>query len=77
MVCEGGTTHAGQEDTRLGPGAHRCLRCFCSKISVEVATLDVLSALKRPFQRDLGVLSRTPAVELYPEVVSLRTPYGG
>jgi hypothetical protein len=36
----------------LGPGAHWCLRCLRSKILVEVATLDVLLTLTRPFQRD-------------------------
>jgi hypothetical protein len=45
MVCEGGAAHTGQGDTRLGPGTHWCLRCFRSEISIEVATLDVLSAL--------------------------------
>jgi hypothetical protein len=77
MVCEGGAAHAGQGDTRLGPGAYWCLQRFRSEISVEVATLDVLSAFTHPFQRDLGVLSRTPTVELCPEVVGLCTPYGG
>jgi hypothetical protein len=77
MVCEGGAAHAGQGDTRLGPGAHWCLRCFRSEISVEVVTLDVLSALTRPFQRDPGILSRMPTVELCPEVAGLCTPYGG
>jgi hypothetical protein len=55
MVSEGGAAHAGQRDTRLGPGAHWSLRCLRSEISVEVATLNVLSALTRPFQRDPGV----------------------
>jgi hypothetical protein len=36
-----------------------------------------LSALMRPFQRDPGVFSRTPTVELCPEVIGLCTPYGG
>jgi hypothetical protein len=77
MVREGGATHAGQGDTRLGPGAHWCLRRCRSKILIEVAALDVLAAFTRPFQRDPGVLSCTPAVEFCPEVVSLWTPYGG
>jgi hypothetical protein len=76
MVCEGGAAHAGQGVTRLGPGAHWCLQCCRSKVLIEVAALDVLVALARPFQGDPGVLSRTPAVELYPEVISLCTPYG-
>jgi hypothetical protein len=69
--------HADQGDTRLGPGAHWCLRCLRSEISVEVVTLNVLTALTLPFQRDPGVFSRTPTVELRPEVVGLCTPYGG
>jgi hypothetical protein len=64
MVSEGDAAHVGQGDTRLGPGAHWCLRCLRSEILVEVATLDVLSALTRPFQRDPVVFSRTPTVEL-------------
>jgi hypothetical protein len=74
---QGGAAHAGQGDTRLGPGAHWCLRCLRIEISVEVATLDILSELTRPFQRDPGVFSRTPTVELRPKVVGLCTPYGG
>jgi hypothetical protein len=77
MVRKGGAAHASQGDSRLGPGAHWCLWCFRSEISVEVASLDVLSALPRPFQRDLGVLSHTHTVELCAEVVGLCTPYGG
>jgi hypothetical protein len=58
----------------LGLGAHRCLRCNHSKILIEVASIDVLGALARPFQRDPGILSRTPAVEFCPEVVGLHAP---
>jgi hypothetical protein len=60
MVSEGGAAHAGQGDTRLGPGAHWCLRCLRSEISVEVATLDVLSVLTRPFQRDPSGRASSP-----------------
>jgi hypothetical protein len=66
MVYEGGAAHAGQGDTRLGPGTHWCLRCLCDEVSIEIATLNVLTALTRPFQRDLGVFSRTSTVELRP-----------
>ena len=52
MIRKSGAAHAGQGDTRLGPGAHWCLWCLCGEISVEVATLNVLTALTRPFQRD-------------------------
>jgi hypothetical protein len=77
MICESGTAHAGQGDTHLGPGAHWCLRCCRSEILVEVATLDILSALTRPLQRNPGIFPRTPAVEFYLEVVGLCSPYGG
>jgi hypothetical protein len=59
----------------LGPGAHWCLRCNHSEVLIEVATIDVLAVLARPFQRDPGILSHTPAVELCSEVVGLCTPY--
>jgi hypothetical protein len=75
MICGGGATHTGQGDTRLGPGAHWCLRCNRSEVLIEVATTDVLVALARPFQRDPGILSRTPAVELCLEIIGLCAPY--
>jgi hypothetical protein len=75
MIRESGAAHAGQGDTRLGPGAHWGLRCYRSEFLIEVAALDVLGALARPFQRDLGVLCRVPAVEFGPEVVGLYAPY--
>jgi hypothetical protein len=71
MIRESGAAHAGQWDSRLRPGAHCGLRCYRNKVLVEVATLNVLSALTRPFQRNPGVLSRTPPVEFGPEVVGL------
>ena len=75
MVRVSGAAHAGYGDTHLGPGAHRCLWCNCSEVLVEVATIYVLAALVHYFQRDPGILSRTPAVELGPEVVGLCAPY--
>jgi hypothetical protein len=75
MIRESGAAHAGQGDTRLGLGAHWGLRCYRSEVLIEVAALDFLVALARPFQRDPGVLSRAPAVEFGPEVVGLCTPY--
>jgi hypothetical protein len=39
------------------------------------ATLEVLSVLPRPLQRDSSILARTPAVELYLQVVGLCTPH--
>jgi hypothetical protein len=66
MIRKSGTAHTGQGDTRLGPGAHRCLRCNRSENLIEVATIDVLVALVCPFQRDPGILSCMPAVEFCP-----------
>jgi hypothetical protein len=66
MIRERGAAHAGQRDTRQDPGAHWGLRCYHSEVIIEVATLDVLSAFTRPFQRDTGILTRTPAVEFCP-----------
>jgi hypothetical protein len=77
MIRERGAAHAGQWDTRLDPGTRWGLRCYRSKILIEVATLNVSSALPRPLQGDPGILSRTPAVELCPEVVGLCTPHRG
>jgi hypothetical protein len=48
MIRESDAAHAGQGDTRLGPGAHLGLRCYRSEVLIEVATLDVLPALVRP-----------------------------
>jgi hypothetical protein len=75
MIRESGAAHAGQGDARLGPGVHWCLRCNRSEVLIEVATIDVLATLARPFQRDPGILSRTPAIEFCPEVVGLCAPY--
>jgi hypothetical protein len=95
MIRESSATYAGQGDTRLGPGAHWCLRCYRSKVLIEVVALDVLAVLTRPLQRDSsviptlevlsalprplqrypGVLTRTPAIELCPEVVGLCAPH--
>jgi hypothetical protein len=71
MIRESSAAHAGQGDTRLGPGAHWGLRCYRNEVLIEVAALSVLVALAHPFQRDLGVLSHAPAVEFCPEVVGL------
>jgi hypothetical protein len=69
MIRESGAAHASQWDTRLEPGAHWGLWCYHSKVLIEVATLDVLPALSRPFQRDAGILACTPAVEFCPQVI--------
>jgi hypothetical protein len=75
MIRKNGTAHTGEGDTRLGPGAHWCLRSNRSEVLIEVVTIKVLAVLACPFQGYLGVLSRTPAVELCVEVVGLCTPY--
>jgi hypothetical protein len=77
MVRERGATYAGQWDTRLDPSTRCGLRCYRSKILIEVVTPDVSSTLLRPLQGDPGILSRTPAVELCPEVIGLCTPRRG
>jgi hypothetical protein len=41
MIRECEEAHAGQGNTRLEPGAHWGLRCYRSKVLIEVATLDV------------------------------------
>jgi hypothetical protein len=56
-------------------GCHWRLRCNRSEVLIEVATINVLAALVRPFQRDPGILSHTPVVEFCPKVVGLRTLY--
>jgi hypothetical protein len=43
--------------------------------ATEITSIDVLAALARPFQGYPSVLSCTPAVEFYPEVVGLCAPY--
>jgi hypothetical protein len=75
MICKGGAAHTAQGDTHLGLGAHLCLRHNRSEILIEVATIDVLAALPRPFQGYSGVLSRTPVVELCPDVIGLCAPH--
>jgi hypothetical protein len=77
MVRERGIAHAGQWDTRLDPGACWGLRCYRSKILIEVATLNVSLVLPCPLQGDPGILSRTLAVEVCLEVVGLCTPHRG
>ena len=56
MIRKGGAAHTGQGDTRLGPGAHWCLRCYHNKVLIEVATLNVLAVLTRPLQRDSSII---------------------
>jgi hypothetical protein len=50
MIRKSGAAHTGQRDTRLGPGAHWCLRCNRSEVLIEVAAIDVLAELADPFQ---------------------------
>jgi hypothetical protein len=69
MIRQCGVAHADKWDTLLDPGARWGLRRNRSEVVVEVATLDILSMLTRPLQRDVGILARTPAVELCPQVI--------
>jgi hypothetical protein len=66
MIHQRGAAHASQWDTCLDQGACWGLRCNRSEVIVEVATLDILSALTRPLQRDAGIFARTTAVEFRP-----------
>jgi hypothetical protein len=63
MIRQCGAAHACQWDTRLDPGTRWGLRRYRSEVVIEVATLNILSALTRPLQRNAGILARTPAVE--------------
>lgn len=40
--------------------------CLCTKVFIEVSTLDVLPVLTRPLHGDVGILDHTYTVELYP-----------
>jgi hypothetical protein len=75
MIRQSGAAYSSQGDTRLGPGAHWCLRCNRSEALIEVAPIDVLAALARPFQRYPGIFSCTPVVEFCPEIIGLRAPH--
>jgi hypothetical protein len=75
VIRQSGAAYSGQGDTRLGPGAHWRRRCNRGKVLIEVTPIDVLAALARPFQRYLGILSRTPTVELCLEIIGLRAPH--
>jgi hypothetical protein len=69
MIRQCGAAHAGQWNTRLDPSARWSLRCNRSEVIIEVVTVDVLSALTHPLQRNAGIFSRTPAVDFYPQVI--------
>jgi hypothetical protein len=69
MIRQRGAAYADQGDTRLDSGARWSLWCNRSEVVVEVVTLDVLSVLMRPFQRDVCILARTPAVEFCPQII--------
>src|SRR6185312_3352303 len=62
---------------RLYPGVHRRLGCCHIQVSIEVAALNVETALSRPLHGDAGVLTRAPAVELRPQVFCSCTPHCG
>ena len=66
MIRESDAAHASQGDTRLGPGADWGLRCYRNEVLIEVATLDVLPALTRPFQRDPSVITTLKVLSALP-----------
>jgi hypothetical protein len=71
VVCERCAAHPG----------HRCLnrslrrRRYRSEFGIEFTTLDVELTTTRPLNGDTGVLSRTSAVELCPEILGPCTPH--
>jgi hypothetical protein len=71
MIRESDVAYASQWDTSLDPDTRWRLQCYRCKVLIEVMTLDVLSALSRPLQRDAGVLARTSAVEFCSQVIRL------
>ena len=75
MIHKSSAAHAGQWDTRLGSGARWGLWCHRSEVLIEVAGLDVLAALTRPFQGDPSIFPRTPAVEFCLEIIGLCAPH--
>jgi hypothetical protein len=75
VIRESGAAYASQWDTDLDLGTRQRLRCYRGEVLIEVATIYVLAALARPFQRDPGILSRAPAVEFCSEVVGLCAPH--
>src|SRR6185312_8521580 len=77
VIRERSTAYPSHRGTRLYPGIHRRLGCHRVQISVEVATLDVETALSHPLHGDAGILSRVLAVELRPQVFCSCTPHGG
>jgi hypothetical protein len=64
MIRKCRTANADKWDARLDSGIPWSLWRNWTKVLVEVATLEVLSALTRPLQRDPSILAHTPAVEL-------------
>jgi hypothetical protein len=71
VVCERSAAHPRHQrlDRSLRGQNHR------SEFGIEVATLDTEPATTRPLDGDTGILSRTSAVELRPEVVGSCTPH--
>ena len=69
--------HPSHRGARLYSGISQRLGCRYIQVGVEVAALDVEAAFSRPFHGDAGVLTRAPAVELYPHVFCSCTPYCG
>jgi len=76
MLRQRSTAHPSNWCAWLYPGVHRGLGCHHVQVDVEVAALNVKTALSRLLDGDAGILSRAPAVELRPQVFCSCTPHG-
>jgi hypothetical protein len=65
MIRKCSAANTDEWDARLDSGTPWSLWRNWTEVLVEVATLEVLPELTRPLQRDLSILARTLAVELY------------
>jgi hypothetical protein len=68
VIYERGATHPGYRDQHLAPSVRWRAWCRSVEGGAEVPTLDVLAAVVRPLDGDVGVLVPTLAVELRPQV---------
>ena len=77
VIRQRSATHPSHRGARLYLGVHRRIGRRHVQVGVEVAALNVETALSRPLHGDAGILSRAPAVELRPQVFCSCTPHGG
>src|SRR6185312_3513759 len=68
VIRQRSAVHPSHRGACLYPGIYRWLGYRCVQVGIEVAALNVETALSHPLHRDAGVLTRTPAVELRPQV---------